>query len=237
MLIARIVVIHSMRRMPDLRIDWCSNSAALYAVKRWHYSRCLPVSGLYLGVWEERKFIGCVIFSRGASATLLMRYGLEQNEGCELTRIALGKHKTPVTRIMKIAIKELKNHCPGLRMIVSFADPRQGHHGGIYQAGNWIYAGESNCTRSWETPDGRVLHHKTVTSKGTRYDKSKLQQIIERGKHRYLYPLDKGMKSVAMSMKKEPPKRQQHRSDALGDQPGEGGATPTLPLQAPKHSK
>ena len=125
----------------ELQIDYCSHKASKYAVERWHYSKTLPVPPLVkIGVWENSKFIGVVIFSRGASCNLLKPYGLKQTEGCELTRVALNRHKTPVTRIIKIAVLFLKKSSKNLRLIVSFADPKYGHHGGIYQGGNWIYS-------------------------------------------------------------------------------------------------
>jgi len=92
-----------------------------------------------VGAWEDGKFIGVVIFSRGATPSLLNPFDLKQNEGCELTRIALTDHTSPVSRVVRLAMQFLKRSSPELRLIVSFADPGEGHHGGIYQAGNWIY--------------------------------------------------------------------------------------------------
>ena len=34
-----------------------------------------------------------------------------------------------------------RHSLPGLRLIVSYADKDQNHHGGIYRATNWIYEG------------------------------------------------------------------------------------------------
>ncbi|WP_449441465.1 Mom family adenine methylcarbamoylation protein [Serratia entomophila] len=48
---------------------------------------------------------------------------------------------SPVSQILAKAIKFLSAVCPGLRLIVSYADKDQNHHGGIYQATNWIYEG------------------------------------------------------------------------------------------------
>jgi hypothetical protein len=128
----------------EFKIDWASHESAKYACENWHYSKCLPVPPLVkIGVWENKKFIGCVIFSRGASSNLLKPYGLTQVQGCELTRIALNKHVTPVSRIISIAIKFLKKNSPELKLIISFADPNEGHHGGVYQATNWVYSGKS----------------------------------------------------------------------------------------------
>src|SRR5690349_20526593 len=121
----------------DLKLDWVSHEAAKYSVENWHYSKSLPPQPhVRVGVWENGTFIGVVLFSRGASSNLLKPYGLKMSEGCELTRVALNSHTAPVSRIISIAIKFLKRRSPGLKLIVSFADPAQDHVGGIYQAVN-----------------------------------------------------------------------------------------------------
>jgi hypothetical protein len=89
----------------ELKIDWATHEAAKFACEKWHYSKSVPVPPLVkIGAWEDGKFIGVVIFSRGASSNLMSPYGLGQDEGCELTRIALTNHKTEVSRIVKLAI-------------------------------------------------------------------------------------------------------------------------------------
>ena len=150
----------------NLRIDWASHQAAEYACKNFHYSKSIPVPPIVkVGAWENDKYIGCVLFSRGASSNLLKPYGLNQDQGCELTRVALTSHKTPVSRIMMLAIKFLKKKCPELKLIVSFADPQYGHHGGIYQATNWLYVGDTAKGKEyWHK--GKRLHSRQVSEKG-----------------------------------------------------------------------
>jgi hypothetical protein len=155
-----------MSSKPVLKIDWASHEAAKYACENWHYSKCLPVPPLVkIGAWEDNKYIGCVVFSRGASSNLLKPYGLEQVEGCELTRVALNKHKSSVSKILSIAMKFLKKNSPDLKLIVSFADPNEGHHGGIYQATNWIYAGRSAKSFKYLDKNGREWHSRQVSEK------------------------------------------------------------------------
>ena len=126
----------------DLRIDWATHDAAKYACVNWHYSKCLPIGKLVkVGAWENEKFIGVVIFGRGTSPFLGKRYGLGQDQCVELVRVALTKHATPVTRIMRFAQQYIHKSNSGLRLIVSFASQDAGHHGGIYQGANWIYSG------------------------------------------------------------------------------------------------
>lgn len=94
---------------PALRIEWATHAAAKFACENWHYSRCMPKSKLAkLGVWEDGKFIGVVIYGVGATSDLVKKYGLTPQEGCELVRVALTKHKAPVSRILSISLRLLK---------------------------------------------------------------------------------------------------------------------------------
>lgn len=214
----------------ELKIDWASHEAAKYACTNWHYSKCLPVGKLVkVGAWENGKFIGVVLFGRGANRNMVVGYGLNQDEGCELVRIALTNHKSPVSKIAALAIKFLKRQSPKLRLIVSYADPDQGHHGGIYQAGNWIYKGVSvKSTKVWYK--GKWSHKKTVDDAGV--DQTNLKKKIVQGKHTYLMPLDKEMKSKIQSLAKPYPKRvKKQESEFPSDL---GGAVPTDTLQTTK---
>jgi len=75
-----------------------------------------------IGVWED-EYIGAILFARGASPNLGTKYRLDQTEICELVRVALHHHQAPVTKIISIAIKLLRKQSPGLKLIVSFAEP------------------------------------------------------------------------------------------------------------------
>lgn len=179
----------------------CSYAAAKHAVEKWHYSERMPRGKLILfGVWEEGTFIGSVMFGRGAIPWLGKPYGLDQTEICELVRVALCEHSAPVTQIVALCLGALKDRNPGLRLIVSFADPAQEHHGGIYQAGNWVYSGTSSPARFFVV-NGRLTHPRTIAHQGISQSIDAVRKHIDPtatevmmpGKHRYLYPLDKQM--------------------------------------------
>lgn len=126
----------------DLRVDWCSHEAAKYAVEKWHYSKRVPHGQQqHIGVWENGVFVGAICLGRSITPWLGSPYGLTQHECAELTRVALNKHVSPVSQIVAVAIRMIKEKSPGLRLLVSYADPLQGHNGAIYQAMNWIYDG------------------------------------------------------------------------------------------------
>jgi hypothetical protein len=217
-----------MQDKPELKIDWASHEAAKYACENWHYSKCLPVGKLVkVGAWENGKYIGCVIFGRGANNNMLKPFGLEQDDGCELVRVALTKHKTPVSKIMANAVRFLKKSQTGLKLIVSYADPEQNHHGGIYQACNWIYTGPSGKAVKIFYK-GKWAHKKTVDD--ARVDQTHLPKKTVCGKHRYLYALDKVMSAKIASLAKPYPKRVKKQDS---EHPSElGGAVPTDTLHS-----
>lgn len=196
----------------DLRVDFCNHEAAKYAVEKWHYSERFPVGKIIkLGAWEDNQFIGAVLFARGNSMNLGKRYGLDSIEVCELVRVALTKHVSPVSQIVSRCISSLKMGNPGLRLIISYADPEQNHHGGIYQAGNWIYDGESGAEYQF-FHEGRWKHRREVTSgafgrKGGVPNYNQLPKRLTPGKHRYLYPLDRAMRRQIEPLAKPYPKR------------------------------
>jgi hypothetical protein len=193
-----------MSSRPSLKVDYCSFEAARYAVEKWHYSHRLPPPPHNpMGVWEDGRFIGAVVFARGASSNLLKPYGLTTYEGAELVRVALTKHKTPVSRIVAIALKLLKAKNPNFRLIVSFADPSHGHVGGIYKAGGWVYAGKMSTTTEWIDKTGRRWHGRMITKTGVGKVFGKYRSVLKTsdctpvkvpGKYRYLMPLDDEMR-------------------------------------------
>lgn len=201
----------------DLRIDWATHEAAKHACEKWHYSRSFPAFKVVkVGAWEGGRFIGVVLFSRGANQNLLKPFGLDQTEGCELTRVALRDHETPVSRVVAVALRFLRKQSPGLRLVVSFADPSQGHHGGIYQAGGWIYTGRQPDTVKYLAPDGKQWHSRMVSKDGWTvcdgvkrkvWKHSECQPVTRSGKHRYLMPLDPEMRASVAHLAKPYPKR------------------------------
>jgi hypothetical protein len=226
-----------MQEKPNLKIDWATHEAAKYACENWHYSKCLPVGKLVkVGAWENDKFIGCVIFGRGATPNLGRPYSLNQDECVELVRIALTKHKNYVSKIMALAIKFLKKSNPNLKLIVSFADQSQNHHGGIYQATNWIYSGKGESAKFYLIK-GKLTHPRSIGAKGLTQNLQGAKQIDPfatvvdvPGKYRYLMPLSPELKNKIQHLAKPYPKR---LTKANSEYPSEsGGAVPTQTLQS-----
>jgi hypothetical protein len=223
----------------DLRIDWATHAAAKYACEHWHYSGSVPVPPLVkVGVWERGAYIGVVIFSRGATPSLLRPFGLLQTQGCELTRIALTAHISPVSRIARLAIKFLKQKSPELKLIVSFADPSEGHHGGIYQAGNWVYCGDTSKSTEYVGPDGKRWHARMITKQGWTTVQGVIRKTLtpeqctpieKPGKHRYLMPLDAAMRAQIQPLSKPYPKRVKQAMAGVQPEQRRGSTDPHAP--------
>jgi len=198
----------------------CTRKAAVFAAENWHYSRCFPAGNagkaVCYGVWEAEQFIGAIVFSRGATPNLGKPYGLGQDECCELTRVALREHSGFVSMYLATALRMLHRDNPGLRLIVSFADPLQGHAGGIYKATNWLYSGTSDSATFFRVPNKPgLLHRRTVGAMGIRQSLTAVKRHISMqaevvktpGKHRYLFPLDRKMRKAVQHLAQPYPER------------------------------
>lgn len=201
--------------MTTLKLDWCSHEAAKYAVEHWHYSRKMPKSKLAkIGVWENAVFVGAVVFGVGANNHSASAVGLQVTEVCELVRVALNKHQTPVSKIVSVAVKMIRREFGALRLILSYADPEQGHHGGIYQAMGWLYAGTSTPQRELLV-EGRFMHKRVASLRYGTASPERIKQMtghrVEYGpvqwKHTYYLPLDDAMRKQIAPLAKPYPKR------------------------------
>jgi hypothetical protein len=237
----------------ELRIDWCTHEAAKYACEKWHYSGLIPPQKLvHLGVWENGDFRGAVVFGDGANFQAFSAFGISSYEGCELVRVALRKHVTPVSRIIAIAIRFVQIRCPRIRIIVSYADTTQGHHGGIYQAGNWVYTGRSSVSRVYVV-NGKEYHQqsldcqrlrrhpdrcKTTLDWARKYRDKNAKLVKKPGKHRYLMPLDEAMRKQIEPLRRPYPKRVGSAdSGTSNSQLERGGANPTPTLSVTREEQ
>lgn len=212
-----------MSRTTDLLVAPCTRAAAKFAAQRWHYSGTLPNGKIAcFGVWESNRFIGAIVYGRGANNHMSRPYGLTQTECVELVRIALTEHAAPVTQMIAASLRQLRAACPGLRLVVSYADTAQGHHGGVYQAASWLYTGARGSSDAYYLVNGERTHGRTV-SNFARYrkrpDETSLDYVRRTVdpqahrmrnlpiKHRYIMPLNKTTRRVLRRMHLPYPQR------------------------------
>ena len=134
----------------------------------------------------------------------------------------------------------LKTSMAGLRLVVSYADTEQGHHGGIYQAGGWVMCQTSGDT--YIRIKGKVEHRRVLALRYGTNSLEKLQSIVDPKaervkagiKHKYLMPLDDEMKKQIEPLRKPYPKRVRSvDSDTSATHAEKGGANPTRTLFIP----
>jgi hypothetical protein len=219
----------------------CSREAALWACTAHHYAGGLPAGRLQnFGCWEDGRFCGAIVFSRGACKDLASRFGFGQTEAVELTRVALAPHRTPTTRFIAVALRQLKAANPGLQAVISFSDPAQSHNGHqhdgtIYRAGNWLFLGMTH-SESLLRLDGRLRHPRTITSRFRTRRIDWLRAHVDADaarvpmppKYRFAYPL------TVAACERLRPHVQAHltrsKEQASMNPVDLGGATPTRPL-------
>jgi hypothetical protein len=147
----------------------------------------------------------------------------------------LTKHENAVSRIAALAMKFLHKANPKLRLIVSFADQSQGHHGGIYQAGNWVYNGQGDPAKFYMIR-GKLTHPRSIGAKGLVQNIHGARKIDPNatvvdgpGKHRYLMPLDADMRARIMPLAKPYPKRAKQAMADIQSEQRQGGTDPHAP--------
>ena len=190
-----------------MRMTIASYEACEYACVHYHYSRCVPVVGVGFNVYnDDNEWCGVIIYGFGATPNIARPFDKWAGQVIELVRVALngkqGHGKT--SQAVAMSLKELPKYFPCVDLVVSYADLDQNHNGIIYQATNWIYTGLVNeGTRGAFIIFGKKMHPKSVHSKGWKQSLLWLRENVDenaseyitKGKHKYIYPIDKRMKN------------------------------------------
>lgn len=122
---------------------------ALPWIQKYHYSKGLSNIPMIYGTFVNNILQGLVSFSCPSSE--VVRKGIFgphlKDHVMELSRLCLNPDSIfPASKIVKECIKaytkERKERgFPEVKALVSYADPHEGHHGGVYQAMTWLYTG------------------------------------------------------------------------------------------------
>jgi hypothetical protein len=155
--------------------DWLENK---------HYARRIPSISYAFGLYDEKILIGICTFGSPPSNALCVGICGKENKGkvIELNRLCLNDHK--VKNLTSYFLSKCLKMFPKNKIIVSYADTSQKHHGYIYQATNWIYTGLSKKRTERYDKNNPNKHSKTVTESMNYKDLS----VRDRPqKHRYVY--------------------------------------------------
>ena len=157
-------------------------------IEKNHYTRRFP-SG-----WSRTYEAGgvFVVFSIPANKNL-ENFIFKSPVGLrELARLWAedGHEPFALTKSLAAILRQFKKDHPSCIGLVSFADPGQDHHGGVYQAASWIFTGQSSESRAYLLPDGTPVSRRAFHS-GKKSLPPSLPVVKRPGKLRYVKPLRK----------------------------------------------
>jgi hypothetical protein len=188
-------------------IDLIDKKIAKEMIIKNHYTHKWTSCRYALGVFMEKKLIGCLIygFPVGRQTVKSIISTLNNDEVLELTRlwIADGFGCNIESYSIGLTFKWLKNNAPKIKVLISYADPMAGHLGKIYQATNWLYQGNKTMLIKGyiHVIFGEKMHPRSVVAKYKSIKEEVLlkidpnyKRIFMENKHRYIYILNKSIK-------------------------------------------
>jgi hypothetical protein len=191
-----------------MKLEIASTKAIKYACLNFHYAKVCPVTSIAFSVFNEKnEWCGVITFGGGAGAYMGMPYKLRYGQYLELTRMALNGKQESTSKAMSIAIKMVKNYCPSVQLLISYADKAQNHFGVIYQATNWYFVEETDTSGEEVFYKGKWVHNRTPSAKLSIEDYRKLVKRKKSGKRKYLYPLNKNTIKMCKDISKPYPKK------------------------------
>lgn len=221
-----------------MRLEKASYKAIKYACLNYHYSKSIPAICTGYSVFNnEKQFCGVILFGLGASPNIGRKFNLNTGQIIELVRVALNGKQENTSKCISIALNLVKKNMPAVKLIISFADKDENHIGIIYQATNWYYLGECNVgDKTGYIINGVKTHQRSMMSKG-KYRNNTIENaktidenatiFYTRGKHKYIYPIDKQLIPMCKAMAKPYPKKEicdvSITANAAGFQLAEGG--------------
>lgn len=217
-------------------------ATAKEVVEAHHYSGTLPGNcNRNYGVYLADGTLGGVC-SYGPAVNRNTRGGV-----LELRRLVrVPGAEFPLSAFVARTLKALKKQ--GVSGVVSYADPGQGHHGGIYQATNFLYGQFGGASKTsingFKTSDGEFVHRRVCNS---RYGTSSVSKVLainpdwtvvkEQAKFLYLMPLCAPKDELTQNLKltilpyPKPDRGDSSKAERRSSTSEDGGASPTSPLQ------
>lgn len=191
-----------------MRLEIASQKAVKYACKNFHYAKVSPIVAIAYSVFNNKnEWCGVITFGGGAGANMGMPYKLRYGQYLELTRMALNGKQESTSKAMSIAMKLIKKNCPSVKLLISYADKAQNHYGTIYQATNWYFVDDTESSGEEVFYKGKWTHNRMSSQVSKEFYKS-LPKRKKSGKRKYIYPIDKTLLPLCISLSKTYPKKE-----------------------------
>lgn len=197
------------------RIDLITNAMAARFVEEWHYSNRMPTG--FNVCWDlklEEVRYAVAVLGFGVNPYQHQVIPLEEltaENTWEIKRLCRAEPKhLELSWFVARFIRRVRKQWPTVRVLVAFADPDEGHHGGIYAACNFIRLGETNAEWHLEDEDGQKRHRRYAFRYARRnnisLDQAREQLAVKRVKTapkiRWVYPMSKRDRKVLVQSKR-----------------------------------
>jgi hypothetical protein len=153
----------------DLLVAPCLLKEVRSFVEQHHYSH--SVNGVKITQCFRVDFYGnlcgAVVFG-SMSTTAWKKFSAKESEVLELRRLVLVDEapRNSESRVIGFCLRWIAKNLPDVKVIVSYADPSQGHRGVIYQASNFKMAGTTPNDKGYRDPStGKVYHSRAMRTK------------------------------------------------------------------------
>lgn len=186
--------------LQDLRVLPIPIKIAKTLIVAHHYLHTLPGgTQLAFGVFLYGRLVGALVLGVGSFNAHSLVAEATAKDCLTLSRFYLSEElpKNSESRVIGAVLRSLKKHTD-LKFVLSYADPAQGHDGGIYQATNWLYTGFSDAMPYYVLGDGKPRHSRSLAHAfGThslehfRRHGVQVKLIPQQPKHRYVFFLDR----------------------------------------------
>ena len=128
-------------------------------LKNKHYAKRIPSISYSFGLYEGIILIGICTLGSPPSNALCVGICGEKNRDkvIELNRLCINNHS--VKNLTSYFVSNCLKLLPNNKIIVSYADTSQNHHGYIYQACNFLYTGKTKERTDIGFEDGSHSRH------------------------------------------------------------------------------
>lgn len=124
-----------------------TKTAALDMVKAYHYSNALPsVNKHFIGFYLGDDLVGVVTLGWGTRPLHTIRRlfpSLESKDYYEIGRMCMTEEmpRNSESQMLSQLVHWVKENCPQVKVLFTWADGMMGKPGYVYQASNFLYAG------------------------------------------------------------------------------------------------
>lgn len=166
----------------------------------------MPVSRWRYGLHDEAGVLrGVAVFGEPSRQTIApsLLQDVQPGEVLELGRFALADWPDRPPNLGSWFLAQCLGRVPGT-LVVTYADPAEGHHGGLYQAAGALYLGRGKRAQYfYRDPTGHRVHARGVWEKAKAAglqerqlaDQMGLSRVETVAKHRYVFLLQKAARA------------------------------------------